>query len=313
MTSRQLDSLLKNDETSIQESKASDQRFLKRATLDLVGHPPTPEQIEAYFRSSESTADRRSQYVDQLLASRTFAEHWARYWTDTMLGQKYQSRTRHLERFERWLADEIHDDASWSQITAKLITAAGQSNYESSEYKNAVIYFLARHEHPEDSAIDRAAEVSRIFLGIQIQCAQCHDHVSDRWKRAQFHHMSGFFARLDRGRRIRETMVLAPLARGEHTMKNIKLGRGFKYTSPRFLDGQAPKRYTRDTTRRQALANYLTDKKNLWFSMAYVNRMWSELMDEPFFATTDDIGPDREMRQPEVARRSSRAFQSFGS
>src|SRR5207237_2124957 len=134
-----------------------------------------------------------------------------------------------------------------------------------------------------DSANEQAAETSRLFLGIQIQCAQCHDHPTDQWKRVQFHELAAYFAR-ETPRPMRDGMRLAGLELFvrprplEHEMPSKEDPRRTLVTHPRFLDGKSPGVNLPDRTRRLALANAVTDKNNYWFAGAYVNRIWGELM-----------------------------------
>src|SRR5207253_2063157 len=133
-----------------------------------------------------------------------------------------------------------------------------------------------------DAITERTAETSRVFLGIRIQCAQCHDHPSDQWKRVQFHEMAGYYARLGE-RPIRDNMRLvgyelgSGLGRGpgrgrlEHEMPSKEDPRKTFITHPRFLDGKAPGTDLGDAPRRKALADAIVDKNNYWFAAAYVN------------------------------------------
>ena len=139
---------------------------------------------------------------------------------------------------------------------------------------------------------------SRIFLGIQIQCAQCHDHPTDVWRRHQFHELTAYFAR-DRERLVRDTsttdtkqvrfigLELVSLPFGEHRMPSKTDPRQSTVTSPRFLDGKAPREGLSDVERRKALADAVVSKQNYWFAGAYVNRVWGELMGQSFFTPVD--------------------------
>src|SRR5262249_3424327 len=156
--------------------------------------------------------------------------------------------------------------------------------------ENGTVFFLMSHTGPE-AANDRAAETSRVFLGIQIQCAQCHDHPFDQWKRVQFHELAGYFARL-RDRPIFENMRVAGFELvstpfGEHQMADKDDPRKMSTTNPRFLDGTTPAKSMTDKERRQALANAVISKNNYWFAGAYINRIWGELMGQSFYQPVD--------------------------
>ncbi|TMQ31804.1 MAG: DUF1553 domain-containing protein [Planctomycetota bacterium] len=153
----------------------------------------------------------------------------------------------------------------------------------------------------------------RGHVGIQIQCAQCHDHPSDQWKRVQFHELAGYFARTRErlkpaaaGKRASVELVSAP--RGEHEMPSPTDPKKTLLTPPRFLDGKAAGQNLSDPDRRTALANAITDKSNYWFAGAYINRVWGELMGQAFYQPVDDMGPRKEAVFPGVLTRLTGAF-----
>ncbi len=154
------------------------------------------------------------------------------------------------------------------------------------------------HEHPEGmflgahggEAAETAGEASRIFLGIQIACAQCHDHPTDTWKREQFHEFASFFGktavrpRIDLREQYGLVIEVAPKLRGgDYRMPNLKdPSDPGEVVKPAFLTGQAYPVEATDQQRRDAAADFITSKKNPYFAKAFVNRMWFELMGQPF-------------------------------
>ena len=193
--------------------------------------------------------------------------------------------------------------------------------------KNGQAFFLASRTGA-DAETERAAETSRIFLGIQIQCAQCHDHPSDVWKREQFHQLAAYFSKL-KDRQIREEKKLVGQALvavnfGEHQMpskdgkadakKDFKKGFGFGRQSmtnvvkPKFIDGTSPVSISTDEGRRKALADSITSKNDPWFAGAFVNRIWGSMMGQSFYQPIDDLGPEKEATMPEVIARISGSF-----
>jgi len=170
-------------------------------------------------------------------------------------------------------------------------------------------------------------------MGVQIQCAQCHDHPTDRWKREQFHELAAFFPRVavrpdNSGNRRRFLVTATDFSfsrrrqnannrfRGtlEHYMPNLDnpASKGEKMTPVFFATGQKIESPTRDAARRQQLADWLTAEKNTLFATALVNRMWSEMVGEGFYEPVDDIGPDRTPMAPETVKHLSAAFAASG-
>ena len=166
--------------------KADDQTFLRRASLDLVGYPPTPEEITAF--ALDGSPDKRALAVERLLARKEFGENWARYWRDVILYRRSEDRALLVsEAVVKFLSDALNNDPHWDTIAKRFITATGDVREE-----GATAIIMAQMGNTEDTT----AEFSRIFLGIQIQCAQCHNHPTDRWKREQFHELAAFFPRV---------------------------------------------------------------------------------------------------------------------
>ena len=172
---------------------------------------------------------------------------------------------------------------------------------------------------------ETTAEVARIFLGMQIQCAQCHDHPYDRWKREQFHELAAFFPRIGvrpvRTATSRSFQVVA----SDRQFRFAKADDGNRpmpeHFMPDLLDPSAPGTQmqpkfflttaklpygTVDSERREMLAKYLT--RNEWFAVAMVNRLWSELVGQGFYEPVDDVGPDRTATAPETMEILAQGF-----
>jgi hypothetical protein len=288
----------------------TDEQFLRRVTLDLTGQLPLPADIAEFV--GDTQPQKRARVIDKLLASEEYAQHWARYWRDVLTARINDRRGLALAGvFQRWMQDQVHENRGWDQIVRAMLTAEGECRY-GDDGKNGAAFFLAAH-FGADAPMEQAAETSRVFLGIQIQCAQCHDHPSDQWKRVQFHELAGYFARL-RQRPVRGDggrpagMELISLRQGEHLMPSKEDPKKTFITYPRFLDGKAPSRNLDDLERRRALADAIVSKNNYWFAGAYVNRIWGELMGQSFYEPVDDMGPHKEAVYPQVLTRLTGAF-----
>lgn len=287
-----------------------DETFLRRLTLDVVGQPPSPGELTAF--AFDPDPNKRTSAIRRLLADERFGETWARYWRDVIMYRRLEDRALlGAGVLEEFLASAINGGQSWADITRAIVTAKGNVAEE-----GTTALFLAQ----QAEAADVAAEVSRIFLGVQIQCAQCHDHPTDRWKREQFHEFAAFFPRtslrpvLVDGRQRGFELVsvdFEPRFRGpdgarrgslEHYMPDLKdpSARGTLMTPVLFSTGQALATGTDDGTRRGRLADWLTAPKNEWFAKAFVNRVWAELVGEGFYEPVDDMGPDRQCSAPQT-------------
>ena len=298
-----------------------DATFIRRATLDLVGRQPTPEELEGFL--ADKSAGKRSAAVERLLADPGWATNWARYVRDVILYRRTDDRAITMAKpLEAFLVSRLRDGASWNRIAREMITATGTP----AEHGETAIIMAQMGE-----TSDIAAEVSRVFLGIQIQCAQCHDHFTDRWKREQFHHFAAFFPRIaivPRGEGVgadRFDVVsfdTAPRRRPGKNPDNPRRGdlehempdkddpsKPGKVMRPQFfLAGAGVPLGTPDQERRRAVARAITAADNPWFARAIVNRLWTELVGEGFYAGIDDLGPDREPREADTLERLCRDF-----
>lgn len=163
-----------------------DATFLRRVSLDLIGRPASLGEITMF--GLDPSPEKRSRLVNRLLDSEEYAANWSRYWKEAIFKRATNVRAGLVESaFEQWMADSLRNNRGWDDVVTDLLTASGPVNNDGS---TALIF--AHEGQPEEIA----AEASRLFLGVQIQCANCHDHPWDRWKREQFHELVAFFPRV---------------------------------------------------------------------------------------------------------------------
>lgn len=164
----------------------NDEDFLRRVHFDIAGTIPTAKEVTLF--GLDPDPNKRAAVVEQLLGTNDYALNWARYWRDVLFLRATNERARVMApTFENWIVKQLQANAGWDDIARSLITGKG----EISEHGETALIFI--HEgNPEEIA----GEVSRIFLGIQMQCANCHDHPTDKWTRDQFHALAAFFPRI---------------------------------------------------------------------------------------------------------------------
>ncbi|HWE36553.1 MAG TPA: DUF1549 domain-containing protein [Isosphaeraceae bacterium] len=295
---------------------ANDEEFVRRVCLDVAGRLPGPEQVASFCRSKEK--DKRSRLIDYLLESPEFATNWARYWRD-VIAYRATNENKGQVRFpelEAWLAEQFAKNRPWDEVATDLITATGRND------ENGAAVFAVAHQGA-DLPLELAGEVSRIFLGVQIQCAQCHDHPTDPWKRRQFHEFAAFF----NGVQVRPAERRMP-GQGPPPMEVRSAPRAGKYAMPDLKDPQkkvpiTPRFFLSEsaeavpdgltTEQRRALAaSYVVGQDNPWFAKAFVNRAWFALMGDGFFNPVDDMGPARTARDLEVLEAISSQWQRGG-
>jgi hypothetical protein len=274
---------------------ADDPTFLRRASFDVTGMPPSPEAVRAF--AADPDPDRRARLVDRLLASDAYAVNWGRYWRDTITYHTAASGNYlRWQLFDRWLTEQVRRNRPWGEIVTALVTADGIND------ECAPVNYLTCHF---GNPVEVAATTSRVFLGVQLQCAQCHDAKTESWKREQFHQFVAFFGRA----RIIQHKDLAAArgtpyaiegrADGQYCMTDKKDPGRLIPMAPRFLTGEEVSADAPDAVRRAALARFLTSPKSPWFARAYVNRMWTALMGWGFYPGVNDLGSGQP-QYPEV-------------
>ncbi|MGI9455931.1 MAG: DUF1549 domain-containing protein [Aeoliella sp.] len=310
------------DESTELAPATDDATFLRRVWLDLVGDIPSPEHTTAFLL--DPAKDKRERVVRDLLAHPQFGQNWARYWRDVILARRLEDRAVLVSNsVVTMLTDDLNTGETWDVVAEKFITSLGDVREN-----GATAIMMAQDGRTEEST----AEISRIFLGIQIQCAQCHDHPYDRWKREQFHELAAFFPRTgvrpvntatrksfaviandrpDRGRGNNDNVNRRGTA--EHYMPDLDdpSARGTRMQPKFFLTSADLPFGSVDAERRETIAEWFTD--NEWFATAYVNRMWAELVGEGFYEPIDDIGPDRTPSAPRAVAFLSKEFAKSGN
>ncbi len=323
-------------------AKTTDEQFMRRVYIDLTGKLPSASEIIEFTKNP--AADKRAKLIDKLLDSDEYATHWGKYWR-MVITSRTQADFRlnaFVPHFERWLIGPIKDGKGWDHITREILTAKGKMMNDDRDTNGQAFFLVSRKG--ADATTEIAAETSRIFLGVQIQCAQCHDHPSDVWKRHHFHEFAAYFAGMRERPIIEEKRFtgsqLVSIG-GEHRMPDKDNPKTGTIMNPKFLDGKQPANAKpvkqtsgpiakgkgffpgkggfgggsgglSDEARRKALADQITDKNNPWFAAAYVNRMWGEFMGQSFYAPIDDLGPQKDAMMPTVLARVSGSFRGNG-
>lgn len=273
-----------------------DETFLRRVSIDLTGRVPGAAEVEAF--TSNTDRNKRADKIDELLASDAYARKWARYWRSVVFAESDANRnTINPQAFEDWLFAEFKNNTSWDGVVAMMVSASPQRVRERKAQENGWQqdygpnnFILACERKPEVIA----SQTARIFMGISIGCAECHDHPFDDWKREQFHELAAFFAP---GRYYMNDQY-DPTQRTE--------------MEARFLLGEEPPLGLNADQRRVVGAAYLIyNPDNYWFARAFVNRMWNELLGDGFYSV-DSLGPDQEVLHQLVINRLAATFRNGG-
>jgi len=266
-----------------------DETFLRRASLDLTGQLPSEERIQQFL--TDQNPDKRAAYVDELLETEDYARKWARYWTSVIFYESEANKRRvSPQALEDWFTEQFQKGAPWDYITVMLISATPERN---KKVKNDYGQDFGPNNFVlacENKSTELASETARIFMGISIQCAECHDHPFDNWKREQFHELAAFF----------HPSTYKMPDQDDPKVKTV--------VKPRFLLGEKPYENMKSDARRVSIAAYLAyNPQNYWFARSYVNRVWSELIGDGFYSV-DSLGPDGDVIHKPVVNRIAANF-----
>jgi hypothetical protein len=282
----------------------SDEEFVRRVYLDVTGVIPTGEQAKAFLDSTDP--DRRAKLVDQLLASPNFGKRLADVWLPKLFPRDSGNRFVLRDPLVKWLADRFNTNTPWNQFVFDLVTATGTV-----AENPAVTYFLANR------SVDKLTDgVTQHFLGVQLQCAQCHNHPFTDWKQAEYWGMAEFFARVRpenprNGNKGGDNTQIGVTEGPNRNNKKDFFPESAKKVAPKFLGGPEPKV---DPTQpaRPVLARWMTSPDNPFFAKAMVNRTWAMLFGSGFVNPVDDMHEKNDPSHPELLDAMARAFVANG-
>jgi hypothetical protein len=271
---------------------ADDAEFLRRVTLDLVGRIPTVAEARAFL--NDNAGDKRARLIDRLLDSPDYPRHFATLWRKALLPQTENALFAGLaDGFEEWLRGELAKNTPYDQLVrVQLTTSVVEPRRDRKE--PPVAFQLASELKPENLASNTA----KVFLGINLECAQCHDHPFARWTKQQFWSQAAFFT---------------PPAKGETALKVAIPGTERNATAT-FLNGDAvpwPKTLD-ETTGRTVLADWITARDNPFFARNAVNRVWAQLFGTGLVEPLDDLSAENPASHPELLKELAEAFRDSG-
>lgn len=290
---RHINAVLKSE--GIQPSKESeDTEFLRRVHLDLTGKIPIPEEVLDFLKDGSS--NKRKKKIDQLLGSEPYIDYWSGLWVNWLIGRRGDNDDRRVG-LTTWVRGALTKNIPYNQFVQELIAADGELK------DNGAGNYIMRYER---SPAVLTSHSSRLFLGLPMQCAECHDHKTEAWSQEDYYGIAAFFEGIDSQQKgYIQTMDMAG---NEKRMENYLITnkprksmwveRMDAEVSPRFLGGTEYKGSL--IKRREALAQWMTDKSNPYFSRAIVNRVWKHFMGRAFVEPIDGFGEENLPTNPEL-------------
>ncbi len=262
---------------------ADDSVFLRRAYLDVCGILPTPREVKEFLK--DKAPDKRSKLIDRLLERPEYADFWALKWADLLRNEEKAVDAKGVRHFHHWIRQSISQDKPLDQFVRELLTGRG------STYAHPQANYYRTNLTPQKAAETTA----RLFMGVRIACARCHNHPFDRWTQGDYYGMAAFFARvrtkmLDNNRRDRRDkhqlngeMVVWFSREGE--VENPQTGGPM----PPGLPDQTLTDKDLSEDRVRTLAKWITKKENPFFARVMANRIWFHLMGRGLVEPVDDF------------------------
>ncbi|MCZ2342369.1 MAG: DUF1549 and DUF1553 domain-containing protein [Bacteroidales bacterium] len=299
----QIDAALRNENIT-PSPICNDEEFLRRVYLDITGVIPTLEQTRKFLDSTDP--QKRSLLIDELLADPHYGRHLADQWIPKLYPKESNNRFVLKEPLYNWFQNQFNQNTRWDQFVFDLVTATGTV-----EDNPAVTYYLANR------SVDKLTDtVTQHFLGIQLQCAQCHNHPFTGWKQQEYWGMAAFFSRVvpqnpRNANRGGDNMKIGVTEGTTRTKLRDFFPEATMDVAAKFLGGPEPKIAPREP-QRPVLASWMVAGDNPYFARAMVNRTWAQLFGRGFVNPIDDMHPDNPPSHPELLSDMARIFAGSG-
>ena len=296
---------------------ATDTEFFRRVSLDIVGVIPTHDETVAFLE--DSSPDKRSQWIDRLLDDPRYARHMAELW-DVLLFTRNPpgSEVDKRDGLQNWLRQRFAENAPYDRLVRELLKAEGNSVEQGPS-----LYFVQYRQRPEDMT----EAVTQTFLGVQLQCARCHNHPFEPWTQQDFYGMAAFLARLQivsAGKADNQTkFMVAEKSTGDilftGSVKDAKPGQKGDPVAPKFLasdplvepplpDGfKEVAKFEENKpppppafSRKDQLADWITRSDNPYFARATANRLWAQFLGRGLVHPVDNLSDANKPSHPEL-------------
>jgi len=263
----------------------SDETFVRRAFIDITGTLPTSEEVTKFVADQDS--QKRQRKIDELLSRPEFVDVWALKWSELLqirTGNNNQGSYKAALNYYTWVRDQIDQNVPLNEMARQLIAASG-SNFENP----AVNYYQL-----ETDPLKLAEDTAQAFLGIRIQCSQCHNHPFDRWTMEDYRGFVAFFTQIGRkqGEDPREKIIFNSGGGDSRSLVDNHV------VPPKFLGGDSPDCNGKD--RRQVLADWVASPENPYLPQHIANLVWAQYMGRGIVEPVDDVRISNPASNPEL-------------
>ena len=272
----------------------SDEQFLRRVSLDITGKLPTVEEFHTFMTSTEP--DKREKLVDELLDRKEFVELWVMKWAELLqIRSSRQVSYKSMLLYYNWLEQQIANEVPVDKMVQNLLGSTGGTfaNPATNYYQN------------ETDTLKVSENVAQVFMGMRIQCAQCHNHPFDRWTMDDYYSFAAFFSQIGR-KRAEDPRELIVYNRRSGEVQNPVTK---KNMAPKFLGGEVPDVAGKD--RRVVMANWLASKDNPYFAPNLANIVWAHFFGRGIIDEVDDVRVSNPASNPELLQALADKFTEY--
>ncbi|MEQ8855474.1 DUF1549 domain-containing protein [Gimesia sp.] len=273
----------------------SDPEFLRRASLDICGVMPTIEEFNTFV--ADKDPKKREKLVDQLLNRKEFVEMWVMKWSELLQIRTVNNRISYKSAllYYNWLQERIASNVPLDKMVQELLGSTGGT------FANAATNY---YENERDT-LKVAENVAQVFMGMRIQCAQCHNHPFDRWTMDDYYSFAAFFSQVGRkgSEDPRESIIYN---RGSGEVRHLVDNRVMQ---PKFLGGAQPEVKGKD--RRVVLANWLASNENPYFATNLSNIVWAHFFGKGIINEVDDVRISNPPVNPELLDELAKRFTDY--
>lgn len=264
---------------------ADDATFLRRVSLDIAGRLPSTEETTAFLASADP--DKRDRAIDALLATPDYADYFANKWTALLKNKREDAADITANfAFHAWMRDSLLANTPYDEIVRQILGATGTI------VSNPPVAWYKRVKEPNQQLED----VAQLFLGVRMNCAQCHHHPFERWSQNDYYALSAFFTQVGRKPTAIAGEDLIFHKRGLAQVDDKKTGGKVR---PAGL-GQTPPEILPDEDPRLVLADWMGGKENPFFAKALVNRYWKHFFKRGLVEPEDDLRDSNPATNPEL-------------
>ncbi|HYV27186.1 MAG TPA: DUF1549 and DUF1553 domain-containing protein, partial [Candidatus Eisenbacteria bacterium] len=262
-----------------------DSIFIRRSAIDIAGRLPTPEETKSFLANTDPA--KRDKWIDALLDSADYADYFANKWSALLRNKRAApTYTRGTYAFYEWLRDSFLADKPYDQFAREILAASGDLSQNPP---------VAWYRQVKD-ANTQLEDCAQLFLGMRLQCAQCHHHPYEKWSQNDYYSFAAFFSQVGRKPSAQPGEEIVYHKRGVATATNKKTKKSVK---PAGL-GTAPLNVPPDDDPRQALADWMAGPDNPFFARALVNRYWKHFFNRGLVDPEDDMRETNPPTNPEL-------------